>query len=253
MADGNIHDGHRARMRQKLTTHGDRVFHTYELLEMLLYSIVPYRDTNPAAKKLMERFGGIEGVLSASEDEILSVEGVGARIAELLSAIREFGDNLLSFSDKIYNSDSICCDLGEYVTSCLSGCGYTVAVFLFDNKMELITWKKLYDVDFSYAAIKADAFVNTALEYGASAIAVAHTHPYSAFYPTLGDIETNKLLRSALERVGVSMIEHYIVSGKRSIGMLNAPPTSFYQRIGGVKSELALYRGDADKAPLACL
>ena len=32
---------------------------------MLLYYSVPYRDTNPIAKRLLHAFGGLEGVLTA--------------------------------------------------------------------------------------------------------------------------------------------------------------------------------------------
>lgn len=35
--DSRIHEGHRGRMRAKLLSHGQRIFDTYELLEMLLY------------------------------------------------------------------------------------------------------------------------------------------------------------------------------------------------------------------------
>ena len=50
-----IHKGHRQRMRAKLKAHGARVFDTYELLEMLLYYVVPYKDTNPIAKRLTDK------------------------------------------------------------------------------------------------------------------------------------------------------------------------------------------------------
>ena len=52
--DKQIHLGHRGRMYEKLATFGCEVFNTYELLEMLLYSVVPYKDTNPIAKRLLK-------------------------------------------------------------------------------------------------------------------------------------------------------------------------------------------------------
>ena len=55
--DSRIHEGHRQRMRSKLLTHGQRIFDTYELLEMLLYHVIPYKDTNPISKRLLAAFG----------------------------------------------------------------------------------------------------------------------------------------------------------------------------------------------------
>ena len=66
MAAESVHKGHRSRMKEKLLTFGERIFHTYELLEMLLYYVIPYRDTNPISKALLKRFSGIDGVLSAN-------------------------------------------------------------------------------------------------------------------------------------------------------------------------------------------
>ena len=65
--DNHIHDGHRERMRSKLIIHGQKVFDTYELLEMLLYYTIPYKDTNPISKRLLFTFGGLDGVLLCTD------------------------------------------------------------------------------------------------------------------------------------------------------------------------------------------
>ena len=62
LPDEKLHVGHRARMRRKFLSYGPRIFDTYELLEMLLYHVIPYKDTNPIAKRLLMEFGSLEGV-----------------------------------------------------------------------------------------------------------------------------------------------------------------------------------------------
>ena len=68
--DDKIHQGHRSRMREKLSQHGQFIFDTYELLEMLLYQTILYRDTNPIAKNLLYAFGGLDGVFNAPMDSL---------------------------------------------------------------------------------------------------------------------------------------------------------------------------------------
>ena len=65
-----VHSGHRARMRAKLVAHGARIFDTYELLEMLLYNVIPLKDTNPIAKKMLAAAGSLDRLLSLGEDEL---------------------------------------------------------------------------------------------------------------------------------------------------------------------------------------
>ena len=65
-----IHDGHRDRMRDKLIKNGEEVLHDHEILEMLLYHSVPRKDTNELAHRLIEHFGSLSGVFSASVDAL---------------------------------------------------------------------------------------------------------------------------------------------------------------------------------------
>ena len=76
-------------MRRKLEAHGARTFDSYELLEMLLYHAIPYKDTNPVSKKLLERFGSLEGVFDAKREELLSVDGIGDAVADLILSVAE--------------------------------------------------------------------------------------------------------------------------------------------------------------------
>ena len=98
MSDGKlgIHAGHRARMREKFSLYGRDIFHTHELLEMLLYHVIPYKNTNPIAKNLLDRFGSLDGVLSASRDELLSVDGVGPKAADMLLSLAKITPDILT-------------------------------------------------------------------------------------------------------------------------------------------------------------
>ncbi len=219
-------------MREKLEQHGDRVFLTHELLEMMLYNMIPYRDTNPPAKLLLKKFGSLDGVLSADAEELMTVDGIGKRTAEMLSALGDFSDALFS-NDGIRDEFVEFTDYantGKYISKKIGTSDVpTVLLLLFNNRMELISEVVICNTDFASAAVRADAFVNAAVHFGAASVIIAHSHPYGAPYPTIGDIETNKPIVSALNRIGVSVVEHYIVTGKAFIGIMNHLNTSFFQ------------------------
>lgn len=57
---GGIHSGHRARLRERYAKEGLQNFAPHEVLEILLYQYIPYRDCNELAHKMLDRFGSLK-------------------------------------------------------------------------------------------------------------------------------------------------------------------------------------------------
>lgn len=219
--DKDIHDGHRARMREKLARHGSRIFDTYELLEMLLYHVIPYKDTNPVAKRLLMTFGSLDGVFSATKDELVQVSGVGERAAELI----------LTVGDMLYEGELARDNRAEYVFDnyCNTGTtlvgyfeeneGLTVTALMLDGTMRLLTKVDIYNTAFGSAGIKVKPFIDAAIRSGATAVIIATKHEHGALYPTESDHATLMMIASSLGAVGVRVAEHYIVSGTSFVGV----------------------------------
>ena len=214
--DANIHQGHRQRMRAKLFAHGQRIFDTYELLEMLLYATVPCKDTNPIAKRLLFAFGGLDGVLGASRKELLTVNGIGERTADFLTKVgylsHIIGAEILSDEGNgVADYDSV----GEHLVKYFEGKEKSEVVALFlDNSMRVISVKKLFDVDFDSGGVKPNTFIGEAVGCSASVIISAHNHPHGPFYPTQGDRATYSLITESLSSAGFIHAEHYIIMGE---------------------------------------
>ena len=219
--DSRIHEGHRGRMRAKLLTHGQRIFDTYELLEMLLYQVIPYKDTNPVAKRLLYAFGSLDGVLCAPADKLREQNGIGERASQFLIDVGRLSDILGAeiTSDEgpnLSNYDSV----GEYLVDYFAGAveKQVVAIYL-DSSMRLISFKKLYDLEYESGGVKAKAFIDAAIESSAAVVITAHNHPFGPFYPTQGDRATNVAITEALRMAGIVHAEHYIICGNRYAGI----------------------------------
>ena len=219
--DAHIHDGHRARMRYKLLTHGQRIFDTYELLEMLLYQVVPYKDTNPISKRLLRAFGGLDGVFKADKEELIKVNGVGERTAEYLKLVDMLG---VVIGSEIVDGDSIELsgfdDIGgifvDYFLDKEEPC--VVAMFL-DSSMNLLSFKKLYDLDFDSGGVKPKTFIDEAIKSRATLVISAHNHPHGLAYPLPGDRATYNAITEALSLAGFIHAEHYLVSKYEFVGI----------------------------------
>ena len=79
--------GHRNRMRSKILSRGTDVLEDYEILEMLLYSFIPRKDTKPLAKQLINQHGSLWHVIKANTDRIDQII-YSKRFTELIQFIQ---------------------------------------------------------------------------------------------------------------------------------------------------------------------
>ncbi len=98
----NIHKNHRHRLRERYAKEGAGSLEAHELLELLLFDVIPRYNTNPIAHRLLNRFGSLYDVLNAPFEELLEVKGIGERAAEyIVNAAREFrGETERAFLEK---------------------------------------------------------------------------------------------------------------------------------------------------------
>lgn len=227
-----LHAGHRGRMREKFTQYGRDVFHTHELLEMLLFHVIPYKNTNGIAKNLILKLGSLDAILSATREELMTVDGVGPRVADMLVDIGKVSlkpDPNVEQSQK-FRSFADYGETGEFFVEYFDGAQTSsVVLMLLNSKMELIDYVTLYDVDYESAKIKPQPFIDAVIEANASVAIIAHNHPYGPLFPTRGDFATNTMISEALSSVGIPLIEHYIVSGKSYLGFMTNLSAAFSQ------------------------
>lgn len=228
-SEPGIHGGHRERMREKFKTYGERVFATYELIEMLLYYVIPYKDTNPVSRRLMKRFLTPDGIARAERAELLEVDGIGERTADFIFNIFEIykrineGGILFAGEKKITKTAA-----GDFFVNYFSFADSdggalrqrTVAVML-DSDMRMLALTEPYGLDFGSGAVQSRPFIDAAMATHATNVIIAHNHPYGPLFPSRSDMVSNALIESELAAAGISLLEHYVVCGGEYISIMN--------------------------------
>ena len=212
--DTSVFKGHRERMRTKLHSFGTRVFETYELLEMLLYNVIPRRNTHPTAKLLLREFPSLDSLFGEEREKLAKVLGVGEECAQFLYDVGAFlnheEQNTDSFNNKIFSSYE---EIGEFFAQYFRGKNENeTAILLLKADLSYIDILKIYPLDLSSGAVQAKPFIDAAFKRSASVCAIAHNHPHSSPYPTDGDWETGKALKAAFSEVGLVLLENYVIT-----------------------------------------
>lgn len=129
MADKkDVHKGHRQRMREHVNAEGFDAFHPHQVIEVLLFYAIPVKDVSDIAHALIDRFGSVYGVLTASTKELTEIEGVGKRTAEWLNKVGKlicsYGAMQSEDRVRIGNLDSVLKICSKRVKKIKSPCTY---------------------------------------------------------------------------------------------------------------------------------
>ena len=230
------HSGHRARMKKKLREQGLDVFEPHEVLEILLYYAIPQRNTNDIAKNLIDRFerevervlqedlidrfGSLSSVLDASVDSLMQA-GLTEHQALYLKLIP--GVTRRYLLDKYDNPEKVMDfhHLGEYIADKFVGfeeCE-NVLLVLTDKKGRVVYSGMIAQGDFDAAAISVRSIVTLAVNYSATAAILAHNHPSGIALPSKEDVIVTRYIKDALKMIGVSLLDHFIVSDHDCVSM----------------------------------
>ncbi|AHJ63552.1 DNA repair protein radC [Granulibacter bethesdensis] len=205
-------EGHRARMRNRLLTHGPEALADYEMLEMLLFLALPRRDTKPLAKDLLNHFGSFAAVISASPRELTTIKGVGEAGAAALTLVRAASLRLLradAVAQPVLNNWE---RLIAYLNASLAReKNEQFRVLFLDNRNQLIADEILAHGTVNHAPVYPREVVKRALELHATALIVVHNHPSGDPTPSAEDIRMTRELREAGRLLSLDLHDHVII------------------------------------------
>lgn len=208
-----MHDGHRTRVKQRFLTEGLANFDELHALELLLFYCIPRKDTNPIAHQLMERFGSFCQVLEASVEDLQKVEGVTENAAVFLSLMADTARYYQTSKLKSIKSLPTIDACGEYLVPKFVGMKNEVVYILcLDAKCKLLGCKMLGEGSVNSAAVPIRKIVETALQYNATTVILAHNHPAGVAFPSAEDVYATKKVSAALAAVEVQLQDHLIVA-----------------------------------------
>lgn len=206
-------EGRRERVRERVRNEGIEYFEPYELLELMLYPYIPRKDTKPLAKELINIFGSLDGVLNASERDLLAVGGMPKCAAfhlplyyPIVGRVKSEGIKKNPILANYEQAGRYACErLGhlmheEFLVICL------------DGKKRVVRSKTFTIEEPSKTEINMRMLADIVLGAKCVAVIVAHNHPSGELSPSFDDIRATKMLFSLLDSLGINLYDHIIVN-----------------------------------------
>jgi DNA repair protein RadC len=210
--------GHRARMRQRLLTHGPDALLDHELLEVVLFLALPRRDTKPIARALLGRFGSYANTISAPPLELLGVPGLGEAGVAALKTVQGAALRLARaevIDQPVLNSWD---RLIDYLTATLSREKVEhVHVLYLDTRNRLIADEAQARGTVNHTPVYPREVVKRALELQSTALILVHNHPSGDPTPSRADIEMTQEIKAAAQVFGIVVHDHLIVGNGRQL------------------------------------
>lgn len=184
----------------------------HEVLELILYYVIPRRDTNSIAHGLIKKYGSLRGVLTAPVESLSAEPYITYSGAVLLNMFGKKGD----FASLLEEEKPRLGSLSEVVDF--------MRAVLADKPKEEIIVLCLDGRDRLIRQVVSKGTVNSASTYNreilqevlnshAMSVIIGHNHPAGDVAPSSSDVKATARIKSVLDGVGIKLYDHVIIAG----------------------------------------
>ena len=210
---GELHQGHRQRLKQRFLEEGLESFEPHQILELLLFYALPRGDTNPLAHRLLNRFGSLEQVFLATPEQLMTIEGVSEHTAILLGlylpTVHHFAPQRLMQEPPLrLNTPKATHEalaplfLGRHIEL-----AYVVCLNSADEVIDIILMGHGSEASVVFSCRK---LLEAVLPSHAVRIILAHNHPTGACLPSSADVSSTQKILKALTYADIALSDHLI-------------------------------------------
>jgi DNA repair protein RadC len=202
------------RPREKLLEQGVAALSDAELLAIFLRVGVTGKSAVDLARDLLNEFGSLNAIFSATEQQISRVHGMGTSKYVQLQAIFEMSRRALSEQMQQQDVLSSPQQVRDYLVLKLGQQMREVFLVMFlDTQNRLIVSEEMFSGTLTETSVYPREVAKRALYLNAASVILAHNHPTGQTSPSRADHTLTKTLKQALALVDIKVLDHFIVAG----------------------------------------
>ena len=216
IADKSLGD----RPRERLMAVGPHSLSDAELIALVLRTGNGRKDAIALARQLLDRFGGIHGVLGQEPASLLAVTGLGHAKVAALAAIRELltRAELAAATTKPVVTDSNAAR--RFISLHLAGKEREIfGAMLLNTRHHVLAVEDLFLGSVDRSCVYPRELVKCCMRYNAAAVILYHNHPSGVAEPSQSDRDLNQRLTRILNEMDVRLLDHVVVAGMHCVSM----------------------------------
>lgn len=210
-------NGHRERLRARMMKEGLEGFQDHEVLELLLFQYLPRKDTNKIAHNLLSKFGSFYGVLNASPDKLMTVEGISEVTACNLSMLKEVFVRYRRSQAQTFNLGSMT-SIIKYAHKIMEDnyCEQLVVVYV-DHATNYLLREEFTSHSTDKVNVEIKQIVSAAMRTNAAGVVLFHCHVKGVCQPSKADVDFTQQLISVLAPLDIVVLEHMIFNNNNEL------------------------------------
>ena len=208
-----VHEGHRQRMLERLQQNG--AMQDHELLEILLFNAIPRKNTNELAHRLLQAFGGLDGLLRADMNDLVHVEGVGPSTAAYLHSIGLIYSRAEEERRRIIPIFNSMHDFSDFIVARFRGLSEEfIELFCLDSKGRVGFCKRYSSGQKDGVTVSPEEINRFLVEHKPHSLVIAHNHPDGTASPSAQDDAFTVQAQMICSMNNVFFSDHVIVAGE---------------------------------------
>jgi len=209
------------RPKEKLLTCGADSLSNSELLAIILRTGTQGENVLQLSGRLLSELEGLDGVLSASFNDITSIKGIkegkASQILALSELFRRFRTLKAMKKDVKINTPK---DLADLLMGEMNDLTQEVLkVVLLSTKNIIIATKDVFKGSLNTSIVHPREIFKQAIDKNSSSIIICHNHPSGDPTPSKEDINITLRIKECGNIIGIQLVDHIIIGNNKFVSL----------------------------------
>ena len=198
--------------REKLVKLGAEALSDAELLAIILRTGSYGTPVMVLAQQMLNEWGSLYGILTASQENLGMMKGLGLAKITQLHAIAELGRRFFTSQLAKENVMENPLVTREYLQSVLAHQEREIFMVLFlDNQHRVLQAQKMFSGSIASVEVHPREIVRETLKLNAAAVILAHNHPSGIAKPSCADREITSKIGQACAMLNIRLVDHLVI------------------------------------------